>query len=224
MICPNCGFILMEEDMICPICESVITKNIETGDVDVKPKTNKAIIISLTYMFSVSVAMIFLLICMDYRPKYRNMGLRPYVFIGIMFIHKMALIEQPFFNEPFAFKKRLKDKKALMEEQKNNFMYYFILMCIFLLFWNLIFGRFALMDLRQYSKGILTEDMIQKRYMVYTALYYITTIFCYIPYLVYYYFSLNFEYSDTKKYLKHFVLINWILFSIFFLINFGKLF
>lgn len=220
MECSNCGFKINKDDVICPICENVITNNLKENECFLsKPKTNKYIIMFLTYLFSASVAMVFLIFCKDYREVVHGGALfRPFIFFVIICLHNMTLAEQPFFNSDFVFTKKIKNRKVLKEHRKNSFVYYFVLMCFFMLFWNLVFGRLILFDLKAYNGGALTQEVIQKKYMVYTTFYYLTTIFCYAPYLIYHYFTLNFEYDDTKKYFKTFIIINWILLSVIFLI------
>lgn len=224
--CPNCYFnisceIATKEKYIkCPLCKKVIpvnavTKTIQTFSEDLvrakRPKTHTVVIMLLTYLFSLGVVLAFSNAVMDYRPQpgRRERTLRQEIFIIITIINATFLLDWPF-NQ--LNKMHDEERKARIREgRRTSFIYYFTCMCICIMLWYIFIGKYVLLDLNIFYGGTKGDYLIESSYRFYTNLYNSAVLCCYTPYLIYYGFDLNFEYSDTERYFGIFTIINAII-------------
>lgn len=238
--CPNCSYTIVcdietwEDDIRCPLCNQVVPVN--TGNKTmktfienaVKPKTRKGIIMILTYIFSLGVVLATLNFAIEYeettalygRNGWRHVfSLRQYIILIMMFANWAYLLDLPFNKAREVFK--LERRERMKETRRTSFLYYFTYMCIPIAFWYLFFRKFILLDLIIFYDGTKNEYLIVFNYIFYSITYISAVLCCYIPYLIYYGFNLNFGYSDAKRYLPTCIIINLVFAFIFFIFYYG---
>lgn len=227
--CSNCGYIIKrdlyswETKVTCPHCKKVTLVNINNKvtqpniDNSIRPKTNKLIIMLLTYLFSLGVTLGYLNLAIEYRPSpgRHRISLRQNIIVIIIAIHWCFLFDWPF-NQAKDVRK-LERKRRLEQRRGASFVNLLTSMCIFILFWYLCLGKFVLFDLKLFYTETKKEYLIESSYSLYTILYNTSILCCYTPYLIYYYFDLNFNYLDTKRYFLIFSIINFIFAFLFFI-------
>lgn len=225
--CPNCGFTIAETDIICPLCENVTTKN-KSDNIPRKkvtnmqrPKTNRIIIMLLANLVSIGFCMFALLLSIEQRQAEYNYYLngRLIIILIIIGLNLGILLDAPF-NVPIQGNpKKVVDETILRKNRKTYLKYYFILICVSIFFWHLCLRKIDLfyLDISYARNGL--EYLIKPMHRLHSIIYHIGVLCWYVPYLIYYYFNLNFEYEDTKQYLFFLTLINVILIFIFFLCN-----
>lgn len=227
--CSNCGFTISceikprEKYIKCPLCKKVmpvnaVTKTIQTFSEDLirakRPKTHFVIIMILTYIFSLGVVLAFSNVVMEYRPQpdLRRTNLRQDIMIIISIINSFFILDWPFKQ---ADKLHDEERKSRIREgRRTSFIYYFTYMCIFIILWYIGIGKYVLLDLNISYDGTRVDYLIEGSYRFYTILYNSAVLCCYIPYLIYFGFNLNFEYSDTERYFGIFTIINAIVVAV----------
>lgn len=229
MKCPKCGYSLTDNDVICPICESIISENIKTDNTNnntnnvnkirinyKRLKTNKFVRLLLSYMFSVGISLFLILFLIDYHPIEVTPipTFRQVVALLVVFIHWSYIFQAPFVTEHNSADK---NKHLSKDERIKAFVYYFIRFFIFMSIWQLFLGKFVELNLTlsyndMYRFTIIKDTIPHATYLLYTRLYYLGLILSYLPYMIYYIFDLYFESSDVKKQVVIFICINLVVF------------
>lgn len=240
----NCDVESWESSVRCPLCQKVIpvnvinktnktNKTIKTIKTDIdnptRPKTSEGIIMLLTFLFSLGVVLAILNILIEYRPissrrsttfsrtrvRHTYITLRQGILMMMAVINWAFLFDLPFHQATEVFK--LERSRRMKETRRTSFLYYFTYMCISIVFWYLFLGKYVLLDLSLFYGGTKNEYLIASKYGFYVIMYFASILCCYVPYLIYYGFNLNFGYSDTKRYFTIFASVNTIFASIFFI-------
>lgn len=241
----TCDIETWESTIRCPLCQKVIPVNvinktnksnkiIKTIKTDIdnpaRPKTREGIIMLLTFLFSLGVVLAILNILIEYRPTYARRSasftrsrwrhgttFRQNILIAMTFINWAFILDLPFHEAKEVLK--LERSRRMKETRRTSFLYYFTYMCISIVFWYLFLGKYVLLDLSLFYGGTKNKYLIASKYVFYVIMYFASILCCYVPYLIYYGFNLNFGYSDTKRYFIIFASANTIFISIFFLFS-----
>lgn len=236
MNCPTCGYKLTNDDVMCPICETIITKNIKNDEpiiktndinknnsvVDIKyrrTKTNKFIRLILACMFSAGISLFIILFLTGYHPINGTPipTFRQLVALVIVLIHWKYIFQAPFVTEHYSV---YKNKHLTNEERAKAVIYYLIRFFIFMSIWYLFLGKFVELNLTlAYNEGyrftIIRDTIPHETFVMYSNLYYLGLILSYLPYTIYYLFDMYFEEKDVKLPILIFIFIDVAVFLLY---------